>query len=113
MIRLVNGDTPIKKVTVTDSSDTPVDLTSIEIILSVKKRVNDTTYIFQCTDANSGIVKTNATAGEFEIRFKESDTINLSPGDYVYDIQFRDTSNGTVTTVVGPAKFTVIKGVTD
>lgn len=70
--------------------------------LSVKKGLNDSKYTIRKTvsDFNSN-----------EIQFKlEQDDTDISPGDYLYDIQIK-LANGTVDTVLGPNKFTVIQSV--
>lgn len=43
--------------------------------------------------------------------FMTQEDTDLEPGDYLYDVQL-DTADGRTDTVVGPAKFKVIGGVT-
>lgn len=114
MIEIVNGDKKIIEYTLTDSSGAAVDLTDFTIVMSVKRKDSDTSYLFQKTIANGGIeILAPATDGKFYLKIFGTDTEELRAGTYWYDIQMNDTTDSEVITIVGPAKFKVKKGITD
>lgn len=55
-------------------------------------------------------ILTEFTGGTARIQLSSEDT-NLEKGSYYYDIQIQ-TGDGRIDTVVGPAKFKVVEGVT-
>lgn len=73
------------------------------VTFTIAKEVEQETPIRQ-------IVVEEFTDGKATI-FISSENSNIEVGNYIYDIQI-NTADGRVDTVVGPAKFTVIGGVT-
>lgn len=73
------------------------------VTFTVAKEVEQEQPVIQVivTEFNSGIAR---------VRLTSADT-NIEVGDYKYDVQV-NTADGRVDTIVGPAKFKVIGGVT-
>ena len=69
----------------------PLDLTTAAIQCQVRATYNTTNVILTITDQNGRFVKTNASAGEFEMRLLPADTteikFNGSEIGYFYDIE--------------------------
>lgn len=94
MLSLHRGDSKVYRYTVRDTSGTVVDISLYDVTFSVKKRYTDTSYTFQKTTTPvSGIVKTDAVNGVFEVTLSPSDTNSKATGDYVYDVQLNDTTH--------------------
>ena len=68
-ITIVRGDTAELEITFSEQVDSAV--------LSVKKKISDTDYVFQ-SQVVDGVLK-----------ITHADTNNLVPGQYVYDIQVK------------------------
>ena len=78
--------------TISLSGGGPLDLTDASIISQIKKDCSDIASVFEFTD----ITITDPSNGEFQL---EPVIIDLSPRDYVYDIQII-TSDGIVRTPI-------------
>lgn len=75
----------------------PVDLTgSVVGVLSVKSEETDVVYVAQLT----GVVLSPATDGIIEFTFAPSDTQDVVPSNYVYDVRL---------TLPGDRIYTIIK----
>ena len=70
---------------------------SYRVILSVKKNINDKTYVLQKETKNNLFI------------FDHEDTENITPGKYIYDIEVH--AEDQVDTM-GPFKFVVLADVT-
>lgn len=74
------------------------------LTLTVAKELNTTDYLFQ-------IELTEFVEGQATFVF-ETEHTDIDPGTYYYDIQ-ANLANGVIDTVVGPAKFKVLGGVSN
>ena len=74
-------------------------VTGDTIYLTVKARATDTTPVFQKTI-------TEFTDGKAIVDIEPSDTKDLTPTDYVYDVQWTKADN-TVKTIIPKSKFTI------
>lgn len=95
-IYLTRGDTARLKLVGENYTFTNEDT----VILTAKKTVNDTTYLFQDVMLDS------------EIKIKQEDTASLDYGTYVYDIQVTF-ANGDVLTLYRPSDFVIGNEVTN
>lgn len=68
------------------------------LTFSVKRNINDSDYVVQKTSKSNKVI------------FQHSDTKDLQPGNYVYDIQVQ-TALGQVQTI-GPAKYVIQADIT-
>lgn len=105
----IDKDTLAIKIIAKDSGDFVLTLDNYllasgdEVVFTVSKEIGKETYVIQkrVTEFNDGSVIISITP-------KDTD---LPLGEYYYDIQV-NAADGRVDTVVGPAKFKVIGGVT-
>jgi hypothetical protein len=71
----------------------PLDLTVASIEMQVRQTYNTSTVALTATTLNGKFIKTNAVAGEFELRLLPTDTVdfkfNASQASYFYDIESR------------------------
>ena len=98
-ISMTRGDS--ESITVTCSE--PFD-TGDTVTLTVRESVDSDVALQK-------VVTSFGARGEAVIAIEPEDTDGLDFGDYVYDIQLRR-SNGAVTTLVTPARFTLTEEVT-
>lgn len=98
-LEMIRGDTLAFAVEI-GFDESPQKLDSA--FLSVKKNIDDDSYIFQKTIANNGIeyVKTDGNSLYYRVRVAPEDTKNIEEGNYFYDLQIG--INGDI--------FTVLKG---
>ena len=90
------------------SNGSPVDLTGYTFYFTVKKNLDDTDLeaVFKKTITSIS----NPTTGVVTITIDRADTLNQTPGEYFYDIKYKDASNNVRTVLEG--KFTLTKSVT-
>ena len=100
IISMVNKDTASIQVDITDY----VFATGDKAYFTVKKSVTDNVNLIhkEVTEFNGNSVTFNLT----------SEDTDLEEGTYKYDVQL-SLADGRVDTVIGPASFMIIKGVTD
>jgi len=83
-------------------NDVAIDITNATIHFNVKKRDTDEEYLFTKSTAEiTEIEITDAPAGKFNIYIVPTDTEDLEPGQYYFDVTL-------VTT--GTKRYTLIKG---
>lgn len=100
-INITKGDTAYIKATIVYNNGNNYKLKEGDsLTLSVKKYADDTEYAFQKNIINTDI-----------ITIEPEDTINLSPGRYVYDVQL-NTNFGEIFTIIPNCYFYVMEGVT-
>lgn len=104
-IYLTRGDTANIDINIfyEDSAEPYVPQSTDVIKFSVKKDVNDSSYVFQKTATVSNGVAT--------VNIVPSDTSGKDYGEYVYDVQLTQ-SDGSVYTVVPYSKFRLTEEVT-
>jgi len=87
-ITLLRGESKTLQLTVLDQDRNPVDLTGTTLTMMVKKRACDTVALIEksSSDPTEIEIQTPATAGIANIKIAASDTANLAPARYVYDI---------------------------
>ena len=101
-------DSKAMKIVAKDTADFVIALdnylldTGDELLFTVNKELEKEEYILQKRIIEFSNYKAL-------IHLTSTDT-NISPGDYYYDIQI-NTADGCVDTVIGPAKFKVVGGV--
>lgn len=79
-----------------DSSDVVIDLTAYTFSAQVKKNKSDSSNILSFSDSDF----TKDASGNLSMS-KTSAEMDLTPGNYYYDLQATKTSNGEVTTWLG------------
>lgn len=110
-IVIVRGSSKTLELTVTDEDDKVVDLTGGRVYFSVKVSTSDPQPLFQ----KSSLVTTQAEItqprlGIARIYLQPSDTQNLDPHEYVFDV-WVILANGKRYPVVKPSIFAVQPGV--
>ena len=99
-ITLTRGDTGYLEIEITDENDYKYGLEQGDtLIFTVKNNP-------RCPDA---LIQKRFT--DLNVKIEPKDTQTLSFGSYCYDVQLTQ-SNGDVTTIVGPARFTLKEEVT-
>lgn len=92
-ISLTRGDTHAVTVRLAYDDGTPYELAEGDVLdLTVRRRLSSEAAVVRKTGASPLFT------------FAPSDTRDLAPGTYVYDVQLTQ-ADGTVTTVVGPSDF--------
>lgn len=101
-ISMTKGDTVYIKVDIVYSNNDDYELKKGDsLTLSVKKYADDIEYIFQKNITDTDIIIINP-----------EDTINLTSGRYVYDVQL-NTKDEEVFTVIPCNYFYIMEGVTE
>ena len=108
-IALVRGDT--LKLTLTDirlSDGTEYVLSDTDIVyLDVKKYATDKTAVF-----SKSVTAAEYVDGALPITISPEDTVDLSCGDYCYDVRlYMDDDN--IYTIIPMSKFRIVQNVTD
>ena len=108
-ITLVRGDT--LKLTLTDirlSDGTDYVLSDSDIVyLDVKKYATDETPVIR-----KSVTKADYIDGGLQFVFLPADTVNLSIGEYYFDVRlFVDDDN--IYTIIPASKFRIVQNVTD
>ena len=106
-LEIKRGDSKSYTLTFKDDDGALIDITDWTIFFTAKETVTD-------TDANAKISKditshTDPTNGETQIQLNSTDT-NLTPGNYIYDIQIKK-DTGEINTIV-EGTLTITKDVT-
>jgi len=104
------GDSFNMTITMTDSAGQPIDLTSYTFSMEVKsKRVSNgrasgTTLpvVYEETILADGVITNSVTAASGQVTFTvDASTMKtIGPGVYVYDIQYENTANSEVRTIL-------------
>lgn len=99
-ISLIRGDSGVFTITITDTNDTPVELTDGDVL----------TFTLRRAARNPAIILQKIIAGG-ELDIKPADTEGLTFGAYVYDIELKR-ADGYVDTVIPPHEFLLMEEVT-
>ena len=89
---LDQGSTFSNVIQITDSEETPLNLTGFTARMQVRPSVSSSTVLLELTNANSRITIT-AAEGKINLSVDAATTSGLTPGNYVYDLE---TVNGSV-----------------
>jgi hypothetical protein len=92
---IYRGDDLIKNVVVNNTSNPTFDYTGTTILFQIKE---DTESAVAAIEATPTPVTTTLGTIEVPINIPGIETANLSPGEYVYDIQFTLPTTGIVRT---------------
>lgn len=98
------GSTFSTEVTVNDATGNPINLTNYQARAQIRKSYYSTTAI------DFVVTKTNANNGILNMSISASNTSNIRPGRYVYDVEIEDSSN--VVTRIFEGIVTISPGVT-
>lgn len=102
-IEMVAGDTEDLSLVIANNGSAITYVPGDKVTLSVKKNIEDSNYSFQ-------VVATLNPAQALKIL--PAHTKNLAPGGYVYDIEMSTAALG-IKTIVKPARFIILRGVTN
>lgn len=104
-----SGESRTFRVTITDETNTLVDLTGATVKMTVVDNVDTPTT----TIAKTGTILTQSgdTLGQADIDFIPSDTSGLARGEYFYDIRVL-LASGEIHTAVCPSSFFIVKTIT-
>lgn len=96
-LEVTRGDDKPLTLTFTDINGTPINITGYTVFFTVKKD-------YALADAQANISKTvtshtNPTSGATTVNLTHDDT-DITPGNYYYDVQVKDTSNKITTILV-------------
>lgn len=105
---LDQGSTFSNVIQITDSDETPLNLTGFTARMQVRPSVSSSTVLLELTNANSRITIT-AAEGKINLSVDATTTSNLTPGNYVYDLE---TVNGSVVERILQGSFLVRAEVT-
>jgi len=78
----------------TDSNDDPIDLTGYTARMHVRHVPNASTFVVELTTEN-GRITLGGTAGTIGLSIDAEATAELSPGEFVYDLEMVDGDNVT------------------
>jgi len=115
-IEIVRGTSKNFELSVCDDAGAFVDLTGARLIATVKCDLREDRISIQ-KDSQVGpaeieiYTQTGDTLGKALIKFAPSDTQNLDPGEYIFDV-WVILSSGARHIVVGPDPFIIERGVT-
>jgi len=84
-LQVYRGDDLIKNVVVNNSSDPSYDYSGTTILFQIKDDSESATSLIEATPTP---VTTTLGTIEVPINIAGVETANLSPGEYVYDVQF-------------------------
>ena len=108
-ITLVRGDTlklTLKDIKLSDGTDYVLSDTDI-VYLDITKYATDKTAII-----SKSAVKENYIDGGLPFVFRRADTVNLSIGEYYFDVRlFVDDDN--IYTIIPASKFRIVQNITD
>ena len=86
------GATFSRAITWTDSARNPYNLTGYSSRMQVRANVNASSTIVELTTGN-GRIALGANAGTVTLTIAATDTTNLTPGLYVYDLELVSSAN--------------------
>ncbi len=112
-VTVVRGSSKTFELTVTDSTGKAADLTGARVVMTVKKNIGDRSALIQ-KDSNVGVGEVEITTpreGVVRIYLVPSDTSNLEPTEYVFDV-WAVLSSGNRYPVIPPSTFVVEASVT-
>jgi len=112
-IEIYRGASKTYELEVVDGEDHAVDLTGARVVFSVKCDLSDPTPLIQ-KDSQVGPTQIDIThpkEGIAEIKLSPSDTKNMTPGEYIFDV-WVVLASGTRGPVILPSPFKVVAGVT-
>lgn len=124
-VRVIRGTSKSFKLTVSDlreesivscgcspASPPPLDLTGVTLHFTVKKEISDRLPVIKKTSLISSEIEiVNAKAGTAKIHLNPSDTQDLEPNFYIFDV-WVVLSNGKRFCITGPCQIQVEFGVT-
>lgn len=124
-VRVIRGTSKSFKLTVSDlredsivscgcdkASPPPLDLTGATIHFTVKKEISDRLPVIKKSSINSSEIEiVNAKAGIAKIHLAPSDTQDLEPNFYVFDV-WVVLANGKRFCITGPCQLQIEYGVT-
>lgn len=93
-------------ITVSETDSEPVDITGAAIIFTVRQTVDSEDYEI----SRAGTIVSGAS-GTATVVLQEADTIDLTPGAYVYDIWVTDADDNS-NCIVPASRFTVLNAIT-
>jgi len=86
-VTVIRGSSKTLRVTVQDSSETPIDISGSTVFFSAKEKVSDTVALISKNSTNPAeIALTDPTNGVAEIYLVPSDTQSLDSGRLLYDV---------------------------
>lgn len=85
-IKMFRGDDEDFAFQVKDSAGTPIDTTGWSFKFTAKLNDSDTSNVIQKT-TGSGITEVDAMTGQYTIAIAAADTVGVSAGTLVYDIE--------------------------
>jgi len=101
-LEMYRGDDRKFRVFAQEADGTAIDITgALEIYFSLKKKLSDTSYLFQKTKTGGGIVVNTPTNGEIAITIDNADTNSMPAGTYKYDVQLNDAAGKIHTIAIG------------
>lgn len=71
---------------VTAITEDPLSLENETLQLMCRRHAEDATALFECSEANERIVRTDAPAGKFKLIIPLSILRDLTPGEYVHSM---------------------------
>ena len=108
-ITIVRGDTlalSIDEIKMSDGSAYTLKDTDI-IFIDIKKSPSDKTAVFR-----KSVTAADYVDGVLPVTILPEDTVDLSPGDYYFDVRlFMDDEN--IYTIIPMSKFRIVRNVTD
>jgi len=99
-IEIVKGDTSTIQITLKDSAGDAIDITGYTIWLTVKPVANNSDTVPIPTIQKKVTTFTDPTGGIHLFTLSNSDT-NITSGNYIYDIQIKDTESTITTPIIG------------
>lgn len=111
-IEIIRGSSKTLALSVSDETGVPVDLTGAKIYFSIKATLDDPRPLVQkSSDAPTQVEITTPREGKAKIYLQPSDTQNLDPIEYTFDV-WAVLANSKRYPVVLPSIFRVKPGVT-
>ena len=93
VMEIFRGDDETFEMNFVDEDGNAVDITNFDINFSMKKPGNDTVLIEKSSDYSTQIEKTTPLSGIALLKLLSSDTSDLDPGSYEYDVQYIENTN--------------------
>jgi hypothetical protein len=92
---MFSGDTKVLQITVTDEAGAAIDLTGVDLVWVLAKKVTAAPLVTK--EIGTGITITDAAAGKFEVAIAPADTENIK-GDYYHECQMD--AGGAISTIM-------------